>query len=67
VKYISRFTCLALAALLLSPLATLHATGLAKLRCEYLANPHGIDATQRRLSWVIESAQRGERQTAYQV
>ncbi len=38
-----------------------------QLRCEYLVNPLGIEALQPRLSWVLESAQRGERQTAYQI
>lgn len=37
------------------------------LRCEYLANPLGIDARQPRLSWLLESSQRGQVQTAYQV
>jgi alpha-L-rhamnosidase len=40
-----------------------------QLRCEYLVNPLGIDATAPRLSWVLEakSGERGQRQTAYQV
>jgi alpha-L-rhamnosidase len=37
------------------------------LRCEYLVNPLGLDATSPRLSWIITSNQRGEKQTAYQV
>jgi alpha-L-rhamnosidase len=40
------------------------------LRCEYMNNPTGIDATQPRLSWILESTDsslRGQRQTAYQV
>lgn len=37
------------------------------LRCEYLDNPPGIDVTTPRLSWVLESGERGARQTAYQV
>ena len=40
---------------------------VASLRCEYLVNPCGIDQKEPRLSWVIESAQRGQRQTAYQI
>jgi len=43
------------------------AASLTRLRCEYLADPLGTDVAKPRLSWVIESAQRGERQTAYQV
>ena len=38
-----------------------------QLRCEYLVNPPGIDETRPRLSWVVESGQRGQRQTAYQI
>ena len=37
------------------------------LRCEYLDNPLGIDTAQPRLSWVLESTERGQKQTAYQV
>ena len=37
------------------------------LRCEYLRDPLGIDATSPRLSWIITSSRRGEMQTAYQV
>ena len=37
------------------------------LRCEYLTDPVGIDVPQPRLSWVLEHAARGERQTAYQI
>ena len=36
-------------------------------RCEYLANPLGIDTPNPRLSWVMTSDQRGEKQTAYHV
>jgi alpha-L-rhamnosidase len=37
------------------------------LRCEYLANPLGIDARQPRFSWVLENSERGELQSAYEV
>ncbi|HEX5790231.1 MAG TPA: glycoside hydrolase family 78 protein [Luteolibacter sp.] len=37
------------------------------LRCEYLANPLGIDQTQPRLSWQPTAAARGQKQTAYQI
>ncbi len=40
---------------------------LEDLRCEYLVDPLGIDVEKPRLSWLIESKRRGERQTAYQV
>lgn len=37
------------------------------LKCEYRANPLGLDTPQPRLSWVLESNARGEGQTAYQI
>ena len=37
------------------------------LQCEYRANPLGLDAPQPRLSWLLESSERGQRQSAYQV
>src|SRR5262249_4163847 len=36
------------------------AATVTDLRCEYLRNPQGIDATRPRLSWVIKSDVRGE-------
>ena len=38
-----------------------------RLTCEYMANPVGIDAAGPRLAWALESDQRGQVQTAYQV
>ena len=37
------------------------------LRCEYLKDPLGIDTEQPRLSWLLKSDQRGQRQTAYRI
>ncbi len=37
------------------------------LRCEYLVEPLGIDEPAPRLSWIVESGERGQRQTAYRV
>ncbi len=37
------------------------------LKCEYQVNALGIDTPQPRLSWVAESATRGQKQTAYQI
>ncbi len=37
------------------------------LRCEYRIDPLGVDIPLPRLSWVVESDQRGQAQTAYQV
>lgn len=38
-----------------------------RLRCEYRANPLGIDAAPPRLSWILDVEQRGLRQSAYQI
>jgi alpha-L-rhamnosidase len=38
-----------------------------KLRCEYAVNPLGVDVPNPRLFWIDESADRGQRQIAYQI
>jgi alpha-L-rhamnosidase len=38
-----------------------------RLRVEYLENPLGLDATVPRLSWVVTSKARGQRQAAYRI
>jgi len=38
-----------------------------RLRCEYLENPLGIDVVRPRLSWIVTSPERGQRQTAYHI
>ncbi len=40
---------------------------LAELRCESLPNPQGIDAPWPRLSWMLQSSQRDQKQSAYQI
>src|SRR5690625_5075218 len=40
---------------------------LLNLRCEYLQDPEGIDVSHPRLSWEIQSKERGVMQTAYQI
>jgi alpha-L-rhamnosidase len=40
---------------------------ITNLRCEYKTNPIGIDARLPRLSWELDSPQRGAVQSAYQV
>ncbi|MGB2623670.1 MAG: glycoside hydrolase family 78 protein [Candidatus Acidiferrum sp.] len=51
----------ALAAQTEAPLA------VTDLRCEYKVDPLGIDVKKPRLSWVLESADKGVRQTSYEV
>jgi len=41
--------------------------GVQHLRCEYLVNPLGIGERRPRLSWTLESSQRGQKQTAYRI
>ena len=38
-----------------------------RLRCEYLANPLGIQVVKPRLQWQMFDSRRGARQTAYQI
>ena len=38
-----------------------------RLRCEYLSNPLGIDATRPRLSWWVDDDRPAEIQTGYHV
>jgi len=40
---------------------------LDQLRCEYRVDPLGIDVATPRLSWILQSDRRGERQTGYQI
>ena len=40
---------------------------LSRLRCEYRNQPLGIDHPVPRLSWVLESSERGQKQGAYRI
>jgi len=40
---------------------------IVNLRCEYLENPLGIDVVKPRLSWIMESNERSQKQTAYRL
>jgi alpha-L-rhamnosidase len=40
---------------------------VAELRCEWLVNPLGIDATQPRLGWMLKTDERARSQYAYQI
>ncbi len=37
------------------------------IKCEYSVNPVGIDVVKPRLSWVIESDKRNQKQTTYRI
>jgi len=38
-----------------------------QLTCEYMDNPLGLTIARPRLAWIVESDERGESQTAYQI
>ncbi len=60
-------TCL-LAAMFFSGISSASAAiEPAHLRCEYIVNPQGIDIVKPRFFWTLQSADRGQRQTSYQV
>src|SRR4051812_25016977 len=42
-------------------------TKIINLTCEYRTNPLGIDVTQPRFAWQMETDRQGARQTAYRV
>ena len=39
----------------------------ADLRCDYAPNPLGVDSPNPRLFWKVESPERGQKQTAFQI
>ncbi|MBL7093841.1 family 78 glycoside hydrolase catalytic domain [candidate division KSB1 bacterium] len=52
---------------IMTPFAVANEMIIKNLRCEYLENPLGIDVLQPRLSWILESNQRGQKQSAFQI
>lgn len=55
---------------IMAPLAVVNSharMSATDLRCEYQREPVAVDAAAPRLSWVLESDARGERQTAYRI
>ncbi|MEI8290427.1 MAG: alpha-L-rhamnosidase N-terminal domain-containing protein [Verrucomicrobiota bacterium] len=40
---------------------------VTRMTCDYRENPLGVDAAKPQLSWRMESGERGQKQTAYQV
>ena len=62
------FSILALVATMaFAPVSQAGDLSVTRPRCEYRVNPLNVEALQPRLSWVLQSAQRGQKQTAYQV
>ncbi|MCC6352617.1 MAG: family 78 glycoside hydrolase catalytic domain [Verrucomicrobiae bacterium] len=59
---------LAVALLAAAPLAAGESPAkTARLRCESMENPMGLDEARPRLSWLMGDARRGARQTAYRI
>jgi alpha-L-rhamnosidase len=58
---------LALIVLLMFTAAALAALRPVALRCEYRVNPLGLDEPRPRLTWRVESPERGQRQMACQI
>src|SRR5208283_92592 len=54
-------------ALFLLGISESHAITITNLACEDRINPLGIDVAQPRLGWTLQSSQRGDTQTAYQI
>ena len=59
--------CLLLFASLFLVAPAVKAMTVAHLGCEDRENPLGVDMPQPSLDWILESSQRGDRQTAYQI
>ncbi len=65
---LSRWLTISFLLIILLPCAKLNASiTIENLRCEYQTNPLGIDTSAPRLSWILESRQRGQAQTAYEI
>jgi alpha-L-rhamnosidase len=54
-------------AVLVASSAVAQPVAVSRLRCEWAANPLGIDVREPRLSWMLESPRRGVAQSAYRV
>jgi len=53
--------------LLILTVDSIQAMTATELKCEYRVNPLGIDAEEPRLSWILNSKERGDVQTACQI
>ncbi len=62
-----RLTLFAVSAAMLAGLQMQAAVAPVKLQCEYRVNPLGLDVAQPRLFWQVESGERDQAQTAYQL
>ena len=60
-------TILVLASVLLLALSASAKLICTDLRCDYAVNPLGVDSSNPRLFWTVESRERGQKQTACQI
>jgi alpha-L-rhamnosidase len=60
-------SCLLPVIILATAICAAASTDITNLRCESKPNPLGIDVTRPRLSWQMQSDERGQRQSAYRV
>src|SRR5690348_9599398 len=63
----SLFLCTSLLCLILSGSALAGDYAVRELRCEYADDPLGVDVSNPRLFWKLDSHTRGQRQTAYEI
>jgi alpha-L-rhamnosidase len=66
-RFVTILSAMVILALSGCAISTGSSVAVNKLRCEYRVNPLGIDVVEPRLSWILESDQRGQMQTAYQI
>ena len=69
-RFKRNLSALILTAMVLSVAGHLQVAGAlvpVNLQCEYRSNPLGIGQVQPQLSWQVQSAERDQRQTAYQI
>ena len=64
---IGRPTAFLLALLVSAAVSTQATLAPGGLRCESRVDPLGVDTSQPRLSWLLESAERDQRQSAYRI
>jgi alpha-L-rhamnosidase len=62
-----KFLALTLAIALLFGCNKKSSTIITNLRCENIVNPLAVEVSQPRLSWIMESSENGQKQTAYQI
>ncbi len=63
-KYLIAFVCCL--SLFTNPVSIL-AIGIESVLCEFRENPLGVDSENPRLSWILTSAIKGDKQTGYEI